>query len=332
MQPLISVIVPVYNGETYLANCIESIEKQSYKPLEVIIVNDGSTDQTGEVCQALTEKYDNIRLISLPDLGVSAARNAGMKEAKGDYLTFVDADDRIRPPMLQMLYEMLVQTHSQVAGCTFAKWQTQRGWELLEKSIPAEQNEITLYTGKEYLSQQLLKGNSRCWSKLYSAEFIRRNHIQFREGLTIGEDMLFLMELLPAIGQIAEMNYPGYGYYQNPEGAMNRKFEPRYMDQILCWKLLREKAVKMDASCENQITSLLLMGIMLTAGKLSRLSGEERKKNEEYIRLCHTEIMREKGNFKARMMLSKAYRLKVRFFAMAPGLYLRLYHLHKNET
>lgn len=64
MQPLISVIVPVYNGETYLANCIESIEKQSYKPLEVIIVNDGSTDQTGEVCQALTEKYDNIRLIS----------------------------------------------------------------------------------------------------------------------------------------------------------------------------------------------------------------------------------------------------------------------------
>lgn len=332
MQPLISVIVPVYNGETYLANCIESIEKQSYKPLEVIIVNDGSTDQTGEVCQALTEKYDNIRLISLPDLGVSVARNAGMKEAKGDYLTFVDADDRIRPPMLQMLYEMLVQTHSQVVGCTFAKWQTQRGWELLEKSIPAEQNEITLYTGKEYLNQQLLKGNSRCWSKLYSAEFIRRNHIQFREGLTIGEDMLFLMELLPAIGQIAEMNYPGYGYYQNPEGAMNRKFEPRYMDQILCWKLLREKAVKMDASCENQITSLLLMGIMLTAGKLSRLSGEERKKNEEYIRLCHTEIMREKGNFKARMMLSKAYRLKVRFFAMAPGLYLRLYHLHKNET
>lgn len=332
MQPLISVIVPVYNGETYLANCIESIEKQSYKPLEVIIVNDGSTDQTGEVCQALTEKYDNIRLISLPDLGVSAARNAGMKEAKGDYLTFVDADDRIRPPMLQMLYEMLAQTHSQVVGCTFAKWQTQRGWELLEKSIPVEQNEITLYTGKEYLNQQLLKGNSRCWSKLYSAEFIRRNHIQFREGLTIGEDMLFLMELLPAIGQIAEMNYPGYGYYQNPEGAMNRKFEPRYMDQILCWKLLREKAVKMDASCENQITSLLLMGIMLTAGKLSRLSGEERKKNEEYIRLCHTEIMREKGNFKARMMLSKAYRLKVRFFAMAPGLYLRLYHLHKNET
>lgn len=332
MQPLISVIVPVYNGETYLANCIESIEKQSYKPLEVIIVNDGSTDQTGEVCQALTEKYDNIRLISLPDLGVSAARNAGMKEAKGDYLTFVDADDRIRPPMLQMLYEMLAQTHSQVVGCTFAKWQTQRGWELLEKSIPVEQNEITLYTGKEYLNQQLLKGNSRCWSKLYSAKFIRRNHIQFREGLTIGEDMLFLMELLPAIGQIAEMNYPGYGYYQNPEGAMNRKFEPRYMDQILCWKLLREKAVKMDASCENQITSLLLMGIMLTAGKLSRLSGEERKKNEEYIRLCHTEIMREKGNFKARMMLSKAYRLKVRFFAMAPGLYLRLYHLHKNET
>ena len=332
MQPLISVIVPVYNGETYLANCIESIEKQSYKPLEVIIVNDGSTDQTKEVCRELTEQYDNIRILSLPDLGVSAARNAGMKEAKGDYFTFVDADDRIRPQMLQMLYEMLVQTHSQVAGCTFAKWQTLREWELLEKSVSVEQSEVTLYTGKEYLNKQLLNGISRCWSKLYAAELIRKNHIQFREGLTIGEDMLFLMELLPLIGQIAEMNYPGYGYYQNPEGAMNRKFEPRYMDQILCWKLVREKAVNMDASCENRMTSLLLMGIMLTVGKLSGLSHEERKKNEEYIRLCHAEIMREKGNFKAYRMLSRAYRLKVWFFAMAPGLYLWLYHLHKNET
>ena len=104
MQPLISVIVPVYNGELYLKNCIESIEAQSYEPLEIIVINDGSTDGTAEVCEKLAQSYENLSFITTEDLGVSASRNHGIALAKGELLTFVDADDRIHPQMLQRLY------------------------------------------------------------------------------------------------------------------------------------------------------------------------------------------------------------------------------------
>ena len=92
-KPLISVIVPVYNGQDYLENCIISIENQTYDNLEIIIINDGSTDRTGAICVKLKEKYDNIRVVTLEDEGVSAARNAGIDMARGGFLTFVDADD-----------------------------------------------------------------------------------------------------------------------------------------------------------------------------------------------------------------------------------------------
>jgi len=95
MQPLISVIVPVYNGQDYLGKCIESIEAQTYENLEVIIINDGSTDATGQVLTGLKAKYDNIHVITMEDEGVSAARNAGLDAAKGAFVTFVDADEAL---------------------------------------------------------------------------------------------------------------------------------------------------------------------------------------------------------------------------------------------
>ena len=136
MQPLISVIVPVYNGERYLKNCIESIEAQSYEPLEIIVVNDGSTDRTAEVCEKLVQSYRNLSFITTEDLGVSASRNHGIALAKGELLTFVDADDRIHPQMLQRLYGAMEQTGSDIAGCRFTIWNTEREWEIVANSVP----------------------------------------------------------------------------------------------------------------------------------------------------------------------------------------------------
>lgn len=331
MRPLISVIVPVYNGEEYLANCIESIENQTYRPLEVVIVNDGSVDDTEEVCKQLAETYDNVRWITLPDLGVSAARNAGMDEAKGDYITFVDADDRIRPQMLQVLYEALIHSDSEVCGCGFASWKTQREWELLEKSFPAQIEEAVVYTKKEFLKQQILEGNSRCWSKLYDTRFLEENDLQFQEGLTIGEDMLFLVQMLPYVKKIAEVDFQGYGYYQNPQGAMNRRFNDSYMNQIKCWKMARDEAVKTDETCYIKITSILLISIMLTVGKLAELSAREREQYENYVKECHSELLMERKNVKAMLLLSRGYRAKIWLFAIAPHIYLNLYHMHRKN-
>ena len=328
MQPLISVIVPVYNGERYLKNCIESIETQSYEPLEIIVINDGSTDGTAEVCEKLAQSYENLSFITTEDLGVSASRNHGITLAKGELLTFVDADDRIHPQMLQRLYGAMERTGSDIAGCRFTIWNTEREWEIVANSVPVSDQTHKLYEKQEYLSDQILCGNSRCWSKLYRKSLLEQMHNKewFREGMTIGEDMLFLMDLLPETGTIVEIDFHGYGYYQNPQGAMNRTFRPEYMDQIRCWEIAREQVRKLLPECESKATSILLISIMLTVGKLAGLSGAERKQYEIYTKECHEKLLKERQNEQAMELLSKGYRVKVRFFALAPKLYLWCYH------
>lgn len=326
MEPLISVIVPVYNGQDYLEKCIESIENQTYEKLEIIIINDGSTDKTAGVCGMLLKKYENIRVIHMEDEGVSAARNAGLDVAKGTFVTFVDADDRLRPKTLTVLYEGILSTGCDVCGCGFLKWSGEKEWEEKQKER-YHIEKAKKYAGREYLKEELLKGNSRCWSKLYRRAAIGK--LRFRKGLSIGEDMLFLVQLLPYVTGIAETAYPGYGYYQNPKGAMNREFTPRYMDQITCWELAREEIVKMDVKLETQVTTILMMSILLTVGKLAFLSVGKRRKQKAYIRICREKLKEEMEIPGAFEGLSKGYRVKARMFLYLPGLYLSLYHLRK---
>lgn len=118
-KDMISVIIPVYNGQDYLENCIKSLEEQTFKAFEIVIVNDGSTDGTGALCEKLCAEHENIRVLTLDDQGVSAARNEGLKEARGEFITFVDADDRVRSDMLEVLYNLITSTGSDLAGCDF---------------------------------------------------------------------------------------------------------------------------------------------------------------------------------------------------------------------
>ena len=345
-EPLISVIVPVYNGQDYLTGCIESIESQTCGHLEIIIVNDGSTDRTAAVCDSLQAAYDNVRILNLDDKGVSAARNAGMAAAAGEFITFVDADDRLLPDMIRVLYDCMVKTRSDAAGCKFFMWSSEEEWRQaagaveMRKAKPrgtdAPENDISgadrpgmqtrTYDAGSYLQEELLCGNSRCWSKLYRRELIEK--VRFREGLTIGEDMLFLVQLLPHVHTITETAYAGYGYYQNPSGAINRAFTPRYMDQITCWRLAREEILRMDEGADAQVTALWMTGIMLTAGKLAGLDAAGRRANEKYVRMCRESLREAMQIPGAYRRLSAGYRLKTVLFRVFPHLYLWLYHLH----
>lgn len=325
MQPLISVIVPVYNGQDYLANCIECILNQTYEQIEIIIINDGSTDGTGHECVRLKQKYPNIHVINMADEGVSAARNAGLDVAKGAFVTFVDADDRIRPKMLEVLYQGIMDTGADVCGCSFSIWKNEEQWqEALQTKYRVEKP--TVYQPTEYLEKEVLNGNSRCWSKLYRRAAIGKQ--RFKQGLSIGEDMLFVVELLPYIRSVAELSYPGYGYYVNPKGAMNRKFTPTYMDQITCWEEARANMPDKPA-IQAKATTILLISIMLTVGKIAHLSASERKSYRNYIRICHTKVKREMKMESAFAGLTKGYQLKVRLFSLLPGLYVFLYHFNK---
>ena len=332
-ESLISVIVPVYNGESYLLDCIKSIAGQTYQNLEIIIINDGSTDGTGKVCTRIQELYNNVQIITMNDEGVSTARNAGIEAAHGEFITFVDADDRLRSDMIQVLYDCMMSTGSDVAGCRFFLWKSEDEWKKLSEEKNSHRNNreyITaskVYKPDTYVKEAVLQGNSRCWSKLYRRAAIGKQ--RFREGLSIGEDMLFLVDILPYVGKFVETEYPGYGYFQNPNGAINRMFTPRYMDQITCWELARKAILKMDKSLDAQVTALLIIGIMLTVGKLAILPPAERRRQTKYIRTCHEKLKDAMLVSGAYGKLSKGYQIKARMFQLLPNLYLTLYHLEK---
>lgn len=379
--PLISVIVPVHNGQDYLENCINSILGQTWRSLEVLIVNDGSTDRTGDICQKLQRTHENIRVIPLAGCGVSAARNAGLEAAGGDYVTFVDADDRIHPRMLEVLYQGMNAAESDVAGCRFFTWQSQTEWEQETAGMSDETGGVSqtddgiaacgrvrcgtadagmrVFSQKEFVLEGILKNDTRCWSKLYKKQCLRR--VRFREGLTIGEDMLFLVDMLPYIKKSVSMDFKGYGYFQNSMGAMNRAFKPSYMDQISCWKLAGETLTAWMDSLENPekqnaqrkasersggekeavlkerltvqerrfveetAAARQMTGILLTVGKLAALSGKERREYKKYIERCHQELKLCLETEKGISALDRSYQYKVSFFAAAPQAYVRLY-------
>lgn len=328
----ISVIVPVHNGAAYLEACIDSILAQDYEALEVLIINDGSKDDTAAVCERLRGQHGCLRVVTLPDLGVSMARNRGIEQAQGDYIMFVDADDRLRPGVLKSLHGLLRQTDSDMAGCGFAAWGSPVEWERLRTGEKMPEELAGEYAGQTfdsgcYLKENILRGNTRCWSKLYRRDLI--GQVRFREGLTIGEDMLFLVELLPRLKKAVETAYPGYGYYRNPVGAMCRPFTPDYMDQIYCWEMARELIVKRDASLSAQADAQIMVAILLTAGKIAMLSGKERRQAKEYLRVCHRKLKGIAGGRECDSYLPAGYGIKVRLFACLPNAYVRLYGCRK---
>ena len=118
-KPLISVVVPVYNVEQYLKKCLDSIIKQKYNNLEIIIVNDGSTDNSQKICQEYVKKDKRIKLITQKNQGLSAARNTGIDNAHGKYISFVDSDDYLDLEFINELYNTIIENKSDISACDF---------------------------------------------------------------------------------------------------------------------------------------------------------------------------------------------------------------------
>ena len=345
MNGKISVIVPAYNAGKQLERCVNSIEAQTYPDLEVIIVDDGSKDDTDAVIRRLQTKYGNIVTVNTGDRDICVTRNAGLSLVTGKFFAFVDADDVIEPELLETLHAVLMETQADAAGCSFYSWTDEQDLSMRnagESGRDAEssaavnellsQHPAVKYAPDAYLREQVFgKNNSRCWSKLYRKEAV--GDLDFDEETLVGEDLLFLVKLLGRGAVIAETDYRGYGYYTNPGGAMLRPFSRRYMTQIGCWEKVRAEAEKIDETTVPSATRGLLIAIMLTAGKLAELDRGKQKENRDCIRTCHETLCRElDGSERGRqgfMLLSHGYKLKCRLFKNFPSLYLRLYHFHK---
>lgn len=331
---LISIIVPIYNGEAYLDRCVRSVLMQEYRDFELILVDGASTDGTLKQCRIWQKKDDRVSVIHTEvNRGVSAGRNTGMHKARGEYLFFLDADDWLMPDCLSRLYKELQETEADIAGCAFCRC-TSKDWEALYEQIRLSGTESygqeparrRIIAGSEFLREGILKQDTRCWSKLYRRSLIEDHW--FREDFTIGEDMLFLWEVSAQAGKISSSDYQGYCYYQNPAGAMLKPFRESDMDQIRCWQVLLDslRQTECDTCVISRTATILAVSCMLVVGKLACLPAKERKQYRDYVRQCSLvleETLKIPGAYDG---LDRGYRLKVGVYRRIPALYLFLYH------
>lgn len=332
-EKTVSVIVPVYNGERYLGRCMESIFRQTWENMEILLVDDGSTDGSAGLCDGFSKKDGRVRAIHTANKGVSSARNLGLEVCKGDYITFVDADDCLAEDMLEHLADVLEKTGCDVAGCGFREFgptcAVQEGENYAPASARADREakiclqQVEALSGPEFMEKGILQSDTRCWSKLYRKESIGAT--RFEEGLAIGEDMLFLLDLAKAGNRFARSAYKGYGYFINDGGAMMHRFQDSYMDQITCW----ERALPvLEAACPgltDKAEAVLIVSAMLVVGKLAMLTGRERKKKRTCAERC-LRLVREYGSHKGAFReLDRGYRIKVLMYRYVPETYMRLY-------
>lgn len=222
MEPLVSIIVPIYNVEEYLDKCVLSLVSQSYVNLEILLVDDGSPDCCGELCEAWAKKDSRIRVIHKENGGLSDARNAGIAVAKGDYICFVDSDDWVSPDFVMAMYQAMVQTGARMAACDVC--------EVYPGQIPeaAGTGALRLCTSEEAL-EELLKGKgfrAVAWNKLYPREFWEN------EGYPVGknhEDEFVTYRLLGKAGKLVYVDKPMY-YYLQRQGSIMRSFTIKRLD------------------------------------------------------------------------------------------------------
>ena len=213
-MPKISVIIPVYNGEKYLSRCFSSLKNQTCQDWQAIFVDDGSTDKSGDILDKYAAKDNRIVVIHKENMGVSAARNDGIKRARGIYIHFMDVDDEID----NNYYEsMLKFADNRDIICSGFVSNSKYSKNLVYKKIHVLK---TLF-GKLFWSQALIK--SFVWRYLFKTEFIKKNKLQFDAGLISQEDAVFVLNALSLSGQIVIVPNTNYHYLFNIDSALNRK-------------------------------------------------------------------------------------------------------------
>ncbi len=225
-RPLISVIVPVYNVEKYLKKCVESIQNQTYKNLEIILVDDGSPDNCPQICDKLAEMDDRIWTVHRVNGGQSAARNSGLSVAKGEWIAFVDSDDYIDNDMYEKLYQAVEDDQADLAVCG-ARIVNEVG-DLL--SPCKGDGEVKCYVGNEGYEQLIPTLNNSAWNKLFKKELI--GELLFPVGCVHGEDFIFLLEYLRNVKKIVIVDKEKYNYVQRQGSITNSGFSKRKLDEI----------------------------------------------------------------------------------------------------
>ena len=229
-KPLVSIIVPVYNIEQYLQECIESILNQVYENYEVILINDGSTDNSLQICNELSKNNKNIKVLDKANSGPSSARNEGIKVAKGKYISFIDGDDMISEYMIEKMVSLAEFNQADVVIC---------GYETFPNG---KKSYFNYYSDKPLTPYEFIKYNKKIhshgdlcfsWRYVYKKELIDSKNIKFNEDIKIGEDVIFNLEVIMESNRICTINDTLYYYRTNRVNSLMRTPYKPFLEEHL---------------------------------------------------------------------------------------------------
>ena len=211
-MPKISVIVPVYKVERYIHDCVNSILNQTFDDFELILVDDGSPDNCGRICDEYAAKNNRIRVIHQKNQGLSCARNTGIDVARGEFICFVDSDDMIAPDYCRVLCELLSEGNADFSVCSVCRFPDG------EKPVPADTDKIQFVSNEEFSSMQLeQKTEFGVWNKLFRKSLFK--NIRFAPG-KLNEDVIFSADLLRNCSQGAFISGQQLYYYRQRKGSI----------------------------------------------------------------------------------------------------------------
>ena len=314
MEPIISIIVPIYNVGKYLPRCIDSILNQTFKNFELIIVNDGSTDNSGVVCDDYTKKDTRIKIIHKSNGGVSSARNAGLYLAKGKYIGFVDPDDYIDKNMYEKLYRLCIDNNSDIAICRFNR-------EINGNIQNKEGTEEIIKLNNVEAMNELFKGNlyrfSLC-NKLFSNKCF--NDVLFPEG-RIHEDLSTTYRLFANSKSSIYINYCGYIYVKRENSILTSIFNEKRLQAFIGWDEIIEFMDKNYKELNNQVIATFTYWCMDNISYILKQVNDFDKK-KKYLSRIKEYTTKYYIYIKENSILSRRYKLKIRILNLNYKLFI----------
>lgn len=224
MDYLVSIIIPVFNSQQYIDECVKSVINQTYSNIEIVLVDDGSTDKSGEICDSLAKADNRIKVVHKANAGLGMARNTGLENATGDYVEFLDSDDYISVDCIETLISQIKRQKAEAVFCKYARFDTERNY-----LDAIEHSNVRIFTGEDIVEHVLLEmvgslpnahmdsgfDMSAC-TALYSIDLIKKYTIRFKsEREYISEDLLFNIEFLRGANTVVAIDKQLYFYRMN---------------------------------------------------------------------------------------------------------------------
>lgn len=313
----LSIIVPIYNVESYLKKCIESILAQTYKEFELILVDDGSPDNCGKICDEYAKQDNRIKVIHKKNGGLSSARNAGLDKATGEYISFIDGDDFIEKNMYERMLQYLNKYKADIVICEVNDVDEEDN--ILDKKVRYTSKEAELMDATEAMRRYLMGEWTASWDKLYKRELF--NEIRFPEG-KINEDVAIMLHIFEQTGRIVYIKEALYNYRQRANSITTSHFSIKKFDALEnCvnnLQYIKDKHPELKNEAEYMLSNCILW--------LSQMIGRQADKGEyiEGVQEIKKLLRRQIISIYKNSILSNSTKVKLTLMMMSFKLYWRL--------